>query len=121
MYSILTGSKGLLWIKVKGMRRTKKNFFKVGDVCCYCDRPFGKGLEFTKEHIVPVSKGGSNKLSNLTPCCFECNQLRSNLDIKQFKTTVWNIIKILNGKVSLELDDLETIFDNLYNEEARDT
>jgi 5-methylcytosine-specific restriction endonuclease McrA len=95
------------------MKRTRKNFFLPNDKCCYCDRPFREGLEFTKEHIIPVSNGGTDALSNLKPCCYECNQLRSNLDLKQFKTTVWNIIKILNGKYSISLKDMENIYENL--------
>ena len=95
------------------MKRTNKNFFLPNDKCCYCDRPFREGLEGTKEHIIPKAKGGTDTLSNLTPCCFECNQLRSNLDMKQFKTTVWNVIKILNGKYSITLNDMEKIYENL--------
>ena len=95
------------------MNRTKKNFFLPSDKCCYCDRPFREGLEGTKEHIIPKAKGGTDALSNLTPCCFECNQLRANLDMNQFKTTVWNIIKVLNGKYSLTLNDMEKVYENL--------
>lgn len=95
------------------MKRTRQNFFLPNDKCCYCDRPFREGLEKTKEHIIPKANGGTDALSNLKPCCYECNQLRSNLDLKQFKTTVWNIIKILNGKCSLSLKDMENIFENL--------
>ena len=95
------------------MNRTKKNFFLPSDKCCYCDRPFREGLEGTKEHIIPKAKGGTDALSNLTPCCFECNQLRANLDMNKFKTTVWNIIKVLNGKYSLTLNDMEKVYENL--------
>lgn len=97
----------------KPKKRTQKKFFLPTDKCCYCNRPFREGLEGTKEHIIPKSKGGTNKLKNLKPCCFECNQLKSNLDLKQFKTTVWNVIKILDGRYSLSLEDLKTVYENL--------
>lgn len=32
----------------------------------------------TKDHIIPVSKGGTDHISNLRTMCFECNQLRGN-------------------------------------------
>lgn len=98
---------------VRPIKRTQKKFFLPTDKCCYCNRPFREGLEGTKEHITPKSKGGTDALKNLKPCCFECNQLKSNLDLKQFKTTVWNVIKILDGRYSLSLQDLKTVYENL--------
>ena len=54
---------------------------KWGRTCAYC----GVGntpLEI--EHIQPKSKGGSNRLSNLTLACRPCNQKKANQEIKQF-------------------------------------
>lgn len=34
--------------------------------------------EFTIDHIVPTSKGGTYDYDNLQCCCFKCNQLKSN-------------------------------------------
>lgn len=34
--------------------------------------------EFTIDHIVPISKGGTYDYDNLQCCCFKCNQLKSN-------------------------------------------
>ena len=34
--------------------------------------------EFTINHIVPISKGGTYDYDNLQCCCFKCNQLKSN-------------------------------------------
>lgn len=98
---------------MNAQKRTQKNFFLYTDKCCYCNRGFSEGLEATKEHIIPKSNGGTGKLTNLKPCCFECNQLRSDLNLKQFKTTIWNVIKILNGKYTLDIDDLKRIYENL--------
>ncbi len=54
---------------------------KWGRTCAYCsagDTP----LEI--EHILPKSKGGSNRLSNLTLACRPCNEKKGNQEIKQF-------------------------------------
>lgn len=37
--------------------------------CAYCAGPAD-----TWDHVVPLSRGGVNALSNLTPCCEPCNR-----------------------------------------------
>ena len=34
----------------------------------------------TVDHIVPQSKGGTNALDNLVPCCFSCNAKKKDKD-----------------------------------------
>ena len=46
--------------------------------CCCC----GKILTtktMTAEHVIPLSRGGTNDMSNLIALCFDCNQYKSNL------------------------------------------
>lgn len=38
--------------------------------CAYCGRQ-GDGL--TPDHVVPLSRGGDNALSNIVPACGPCN------------------------------------------------
>ena len=45
--------------------------------CTYCGCP-GTDAELEIDHIIPVSKGGSNHLSNLTTACRKCNQSKGN-------------------------------------------
>lgn len=48
--------------------------------CQYCSRkPPKVALEI--DHIIPVSKGGSNESTNLITACFECNRGKSNIDL----------------------------------------
>ena len=44
-------------------------FAALGNVCAYCCRE-GK---MTADHIVPLSRGGSNWISNIAPACSSCN------------------------------------------------
>lgn len=47
-----------------------------GGECAYCGRPFGTGLPFSRptiDHVVPVSRGGTNALTNLVLACKPCN------------------------------------------------
>ena len=54
---------------------------KFNRTCQYCgatDKPF------EVDHIHPRSKGGSDRVSNLTLACHDCNQSKGNQDIKDF-------------------------------------
>lgn len=41
-----------------------------GNCCLACCRG---GLEITADHVVPVSRGGSNHITNIQPLCRPCN------------------------------------------------
>ena len=41
-------------------------------------------VPFEVEHIHPKSKGGSDRVSNLTIACHDCNQAESNQPVEQF-------------------------------------
>jgi 5-methylcytosine-specific restriction endonuclease McrA len=38
----------------------------------------GREVLFTKDHILPKSKGGKNTLENMQPMCLICNNLKGN-------------------------------------------
>lgn len=54
---------------------------KFGRKCVYCDQV---DTPLQVEHIHPKSKGGSNRLSNLTLACEKCNQKKGNKLIEEF-------------------------------------
>ena len=45
-----------------------------GNVCAYC----GKQKKLTKDHIVPLSKGGTDFIENIQPLCRNCNSKKHN-------------------------------------------
>ena len=52
--------------------------------CAYCGK---KARVLTKDHIIPISEGGSNYIANIVPACSFCNsskQARELLDWKRF-------------------------------------
>ncbi len=54
---------------------------KYNRTCQYCS---AKDIPLEVEHIVPKSKGGSNRVSNLTLSCRKCNQRKGNQLIEEF-------------------------------------
>ncbi len=55
--------------------------FKWGRTCAYCG---AQNVPLEVEHIQPRSKGGSDRVSNLTMACHSCNQAKGNGDIRDF-------------------------------------
>lgn len=54
---------------------------KWGRKCAYCHI---ENVPLEKEHIIPKSRGGSNRVSNLTVACHECNQKKDNQTAAEF-------------------------------------
>ena len=90
--------------KVHNKKKKYKLFMTYGCTCCRCglkaqyfalerfnDQKYyhlnlyglkdGKEILFTKDHIIPKSKGGKNKLENYQTMCSICNNKKGN--------TVW--------------------------------
>ncbi|MGB9787188.1 MAG: RNA-guided endonuclease IscB [Infirmifilum uzonense] len=49
--------------------------------CAYCGR---EDVPLEVEHIIPKSRGGTDRVSNLTLACHECNQRKGNMTAAEF-------------------------------------
>ena len=54
---------------------------KFGRKCCYCSK---ENVPLEIEHIIPKSRGGTNRLDNLCLACHECNQKKGNMTAEEF-------------------------------------
>lgn len=87
---------------------------KWGRKCAYCGK---RNVPLEIEHIVPKSRGGTDRVSNLTISCHECNQEKGNMTAEEFghpkiqkqaekslkatsfmNTIHWKLVDILNCK-----------------------
>lgn len=74
--------------------------------CAYCGKT-DTPLEI--EHIVPKSKGGSNRVSNLTLACTACNQKKGNQPIEQFLSKKPELSKQIQAKAKAPLKDAAAV------------
>ncbi len=49
--------------------------------CVYCGR---RDCPFEIDHILPSSRGGSNRMANLVLCCHDCNQAKGDKTAAEF-------------------------------------
>ena len=59
------------------LRQRRRHLFQLNPVCKYC----GVALQWessTVDHVVPISKGGTNDLQNLVLACKPCNTRKGN-------------------------------------------
>lgn len=89
-------------ILIKKEKKEKKNYFEnvfpelIYETengkqinCHYCDKPF-KLTSITKDHKIPVSKGGGNEKENIVPACRKCNGDKSNMEYEIFVDKIKN-------------------------------
>lgn len=58
--------------------------------CAYCEQPIAQQPE--PDHVVPLSRGGSNGISNILPACQRCNS-----DKRELLLTEWNTDRARRG------------------------
>ena len=46
--------------------------------CAHCGKTLDFRKDFTVDHVIPLSKGGRNDISNYVPLCGDCNKAKSN-------------------------------------------
>lgn len=63
--------------KRQKIRKRRKIYDNHKGICYLCDKPVSFE-EYTIEHVIPKSKGGTNKYVNLRPAHFDCNQKKGN-------------------------------------------
>lgn len=69
---------------------------KYNRTCVYCNKT---NLPVEIDHVIPKSKGGSNRISNLVLSCIKCNIKKGNKTIESFlKNKPYLLEKIKKGR-----------------------
>jgi 5-methylcytosine-specific restriction endonuclease McrA len=79
---------------------------KWGRQCAYCG---AEHLPLEIEHIVPKSRGGSNKVSNLTVACRACNQRKGSQSIETFLAKKPDVLQKIKAHAKHPLKDAAAV------------
>ena len=79
---------------------------KYNRTCQYCS---ARGIPLEVEHIVPKSKGGSNRVSNLTLSCRKCNEKKGNKPIEVFLKRKPELLKRILAAAKIPLRDAAAV------------
>jgi len=74
--------------------------------CSYCG---AKDVTLEIDHIHPKSKGGSDRVSNLTLACHKCNQAKGNKDVKDFLVDKPDVIISILSQAKQPLKDAAAV------------
>ena len=55
---------------------------QYNNCCFYCCK---KTKRLTKDHIIPIVRGGSNRIDNILPACMRCNLKKSITPLEEFQ------------------------------------
>lgn len=79
----IRGGEGFNPSKLGRVVLTNKTLFgRDRHVCAYCGGHFNPN-HLSRDHIMPVSKGGENKWMNVVTSCKKCNSIKSDKTLKQ--------------------------------------
>lgn len=53
---------------------------EFGGRCAYC----GTEKAITRDHVIPLSKGGGYTKKNIIPCCVSCNSKKNNKEFREW-------------------------------------
>lgn len=79
---------------------------KWGHQCAYCG---AKDVPLEVEHIQPRSRGGSDRVSNLTIACVACNQKKDAQPIEQFLARKPELLKRILSQAKAPLRDAAAV------------
>ena len=91
-------------VRIRAMKRDKFT-------CQYCGIS-GSEAELEIDHIVPISKGGSNHISNLATACRKCNLEKSDNEGKPFVSR----LKVKTSQTILNNHPLLDMYFHTYDE-----
>jgi 5-methylcytosine-specific restriction endonuclease McrA len=90
-----------------GGRHSEKEWLELLDICNNCCVACGATENLSKDHIIPLTLGGSDDISNIQPLCRSCNSSKNR----------WKAIDYRTGKQKIDVNKLskDKVCKNCFN------
>jgi len=79
---------------------------KWARTCSYCGK---QHVPLQIEHIIPRAKGGTDRVSNLTLACEQCNRAKGTQDIARFLQEKTDVLKRILAQAKAPLKDVAAV------------
>ena len=79
---------------------------KFSRKCAYCG---AENVPLNIDHVIPKSKGGSNRVSNLVLACVQCNQMKGAKSIEDFLKDKPEVLQWVKGQLQEPLKDAASV------------
>jgi len=104
--------------KHKHVKRTippltnRELFFRDANLCMYCGGHFQVSI-LTRDHVVPISKGGKDRWSNVVTACRYCNTRKGNRGPEEAHMPLLAIPYVPNWAEYLALSNRKILSDQM--------
>lgn len=65
--------------------------------CAYCGR-FCPTFVLEKDHVIPISRGGSDGIENVVVACYPCNRGKSDLTVEEWRSIGSPVVNLRKGR-----------------------
>ena len=87
-------------------------FLRDGYLCMYCGRETPE-RQLTRDHVVPLSRGGKDRWANVVTACRSCNNAKSNQTPEQARMQLLAVPFIPNWAEYLALTNRKILADQM--------
>lgn len=104
--------------QIKHQKRTippltnRELFLRDAHLCMYCGNKFKAEL-LTRDHVLPISKGGKDRWSNVVSACRHCNTRKANRKPEQANMPLLAIPFVPNWAEYLALSNRKILADQM--------
>lgn len=107
--------------RANGMHRRRRGvpplnnrelFLRDGNLCMYCGGEFPDG-QLTRDHVIPLSRGGQDRWSNVVAACKACNTGKGNRTPEQAGVSLLAVPYVPNWAEFLALSNRRILADQM--------